>query len=265
MTDSQQMITSECPNGHRVRGTEMFLDEQVRCPRCRAVFTFAVPTSQAAPVIALGEEESKARTPAEEDRNARWHENAVSESSVMEILGDWTPPPPRPCPRCGVEVLGTQIVCHACGGDLSTSDIADSIETPVINTNQFEDLSVRRIMQPHEEIAFVNVHESLSVLQSFVRQTMHTRYLVCDQTLDQPLGMVHIKDILVADPELGVVDFPSIMTKLERIPERLPISSAFRHLQLTRQSIALVVNASGATTGIVTMKDILAKMMGVSS
>lgn len=180
-------------------------------------------------------------------------------------MGIESPPPPRPCPNCGVEVLGTQTVCHACGDDLSKSDIADSIETPVINTNQFEDVSVRRVMRPREEIAFVNIHDSRSALQTFVRQTMHTRDPVCDQTLDKPLGMVHMIDILVADPELGVIDFPTIMIKLERIPERLPISGAFRHLQLTRRSIALVVNASGATTGIVTMNDILAKMMGVSS
>jgi CBS domain-containing protein len=226
---------------------------------------FAVPTSQSVAVLAVAEENARSFSPTEEQQsNSSRREGDVSETAIAKLLGDWTPPPPRPCPHCGTEVLGTQTVCHECGDDLFSDNIADSIETPVIKTNQFEDVWVRRIMRPRDEVAFIDAHASLTSMQSFVRQTMHTRYPVCNQTLDKPLGVVHIKDILVVEPSTEVFDLSKIMTTLECIPERLPISGAFRHLQMTHRSIALVVSASRATTGIVTMQDLLAKMMGVS-
>ena len=242
----------------------MFLGKKVHCPRCREEFLFAVPTSESVAVLAVAEDNTGSSSTEEQQSSSSERVGDVSETMIGRILGDWTPPPPRTCPNCGTEVLGTQTICHGCGDDLWSDDISDSIETPVIRTNQFEDVWVRRIMRPRDEIAFIDIHASLASMQSFVRQTMHTRYPVCDQTPDNPLGVVHIKDILVAEPSREAFDLSKIMTTLECIPDRLPISGAFRHLQLTHQSIALVINASRVTTGIVTMKDLLAKMMGVS-
>lgn len=257
MSESQRMITTECPQGHRVRGTSVFLGKMVRCPRCGEEFLFSIPTSKSEAVLAVAEDSTTSSS-------TEQRVGDVSETMIGRILGDWTPPPPRPCPNCGTEVLGTQTVCHECGVDVWSDDIADSIETPVIKTNEFEDVWVRRIMRPREQIAFIDSHASLASMQNFVRQTMHTRYPVCDQTLDKPLGVVHIKDLLVMDPSSEAGDLAEIMTTLECIPERLPISGAFRHLQLTHQPIALAVNSARITTGIVTMQDVLAKMMGVA-
>ena len=241
----------------------MFLGKKVRCPRCREEFLFAVPTSESVAVLAVAEDNNRSSS-TEQQSSSSQPGSDVSESMIGKILGDWTPPPPRPCPNCGTEVLGTQTVCHGCGDDLWSDDISGSIETPVIKTNQFEDVWVRCIMRPRDEIAFIDIHASLASMQSFVRQSMHSQYPVCDKTLDNPLGVVHIKDILVAEPGTEAFDLSQFITPLERIPERLPISGAFRHLLLTHQSIALVIDAAGVTTGIVTMKDLLAKMMGVS-
>lgn len=236
----------------------------MRCPRCSEQFVFSIPTSRSEVVLAVAEDDASLSTDSAPHAPAS-PGGKVSDTMIGRILGDWTPPPPRPCPHCGAEVLGTQTVCHECGDDIWSDEIADSIETPAIRTNQFEDVLISRIMCPRDEIAFLDVHASLATMQSLAREKMHTRYPVCNQTLDQPLGVVHIKDLLVIDPSEDVVDLSGIMSTLEIIPDRLPISGAFRHLQLTQQPIALAINASKVTTGIVTMHDLLAKMMGISS
>ncbi len=261
---AEKMITTECPRGHRVRGTEEFLGQRVRCPRCREEFEFAAPTSQPAPVIAV-DATSTSSADSNTGATASETEEYASDTSIMRILGDWMPPPSRPCPECGAEIPVSMMTCENCNAVLSfhESDESEALESrPVINTNQFEDVAVRSIMRPRADIAFIDLHTPLAEMQQFVRRSMHTRYPVCDGTLDAALGVVHIKDILVIPVDSKEFDLSTIMTPLERVPEKLPISGAFRHLQLTHQSIALVINPSGAALGIITMKDILARMTG---
>ncbi len=130
------------------------------------------------------------------------------------------------------------------------------------NVCEFDDMIVRRVMLPRAEVDFFDVNEPVQNLTELVRQTMHTRYPVCDRSLDKVLGVVHIKDLLVLNPEEQGFDLKSILRPPKKIPETMPISRVLRHFQATHQLMAYVIDEYGTITGMVTLENVLEKIVG---
>ena len=277
-------VTTECPNGHRVRGNAELLGQTVRCPRCHDEFVFAPPSSHPVSVIAneADSTESLANAASGPSENP-----VVSDTGVMRILGDWVPPEQtKSCPRCGFSCTETAKLCQNCDFDLSAAEPDDVSDDQAIQFQplpagpsgpvrkvkkiqdtgradvfEFEDVIVRRVMQPRREIVFIDINQPLARLQEQVRETMHTRYPVCDHSLDQVLGIVHIKDILVVPADAQDFDIRTILRPVRQVPDTMPISKVFRHLQLTHQPIAFVIDEFETIIGMVTLKNILTTIL----
>ncbi|TWU04749.1 hemolysin family protein [Stieleria varia] len=130
------------------------------------------------------------------------------------------------------------------------------------NVFEFDDMIVRRVMLPRGEVAFFDINEPVSKLRDLVRRTMHTRYPVCDRSLDKVLGVVHIKDLLHVSPNDEQFDIRSIMRPPKKVPETMPISRVLRHFQATHQLMAFVIDEYGTITGMVTLENVLEKIVG---
>jgi CBS domain containing-hemolysin-like protein len=130
------------------------------------------------------------------------------------------------------------------------------------NVFEFDDMIVRRVMVPRGEVSYFDVHEPVEKFRELVRHTMHTRYPVCDRSLDRVLGVVHIKDLLNVNPEDDNFDIRSIMRPPKKLPETMPISRVLRHFQATHQLMAFVIDEYGTITGIVTLENVLERIVG---
>ena len=130
------------------------------------------------------------------------------------------------------------------------------------NVFEFDDLIVRRVMLPRGEVAFCDVNQSIGEFRELVRQTMHTRYPVCDGSLDRVLGVVHIKDLLNVATDDVEFDVRSIMRPPKKLPETMPISRVLRHFQATHQLMAFVIDEYGTITGMVTLENVLERIVG---
>ncbi|MFK8111322.1 MAG: hemolysin family protein [Rubripirellula sp.] len=134
------------------------------------------------------------------------------------------------------------------------------------NVFEFDDLIVRRVMVPRGEVAFFDVNQPMSKIVDQVRRSKHTRYPVCDGSLDQVLGVAHIKDLLIipesSDPDAPPFDLKSVMRPPKKVPETMPISRVLRHFQATHQLLALVIDEHGTVTGIVTLENVLEPIVG---
>ncbi|NND97212.1 MAG: CBS domain-containing protein [Pirellulaceae bacterium] len=293
MTDKPSTIVpGECPSGHRVRGYEYLLGKPVRCPRCHVEFIFHRPAEHPEPVIAVSPDAPDANTisPQIPDSNADTKNPStasVSDTGVMRILGNWEPPPDdgpfantdvRSCPLCQANVPVTDDVCPSCkehigavsksqkpalGFEGTTADLSASSGDRVgqINGIEFADLPVGRIMQPRPEIDFIDINDPLHSVRELMLATMHTRYPVCDGSLDKVLGVVHIKNLLVISPDSVNFDIRSIIEPAGQVPETFSLSQVFRHLRASHRKMGLVTNAGGAVTGLVTLESVLATML----
>ncbi len=130
------------------------------------------------------------------------------------------------------------------------------------NVFEFDDLIVRRVMLPRGEVEFFDINEPLDKLFELVRRTKHTRYPVCDRSLDRVLGVVHIKDLLIDPADNTEFDIRSNMRPPRKLPETMPISRVLRHFQATHQLMAFVIDEYGTITGMVTLENVLERIVG---
>ncbi|MFN9984722.1 MAG: hemolysin family protein, partial [Pirellula sp.] len=88
---------------------------------------------------------------------------------------------------------------------------------------EFDDMVCRRIMVPRNDIDFIDMNEDSDSILAMIRRTKHTRYPVCDGSLDTVLGVLHVKDITGANIQKGF-DWTSLMRPPKKVPENMPIS-----------------------------------------
>jgi CBS domain containing-hemolysin-like protein len=126
---------------------------------------------------------------------------------------------------------------------------------------EFDDIVCRRIMVPRGEIDFIDINEDTKLTLDMMRRTKHTRYPVCDGSLDEVLGVIHVKDLVGRDID-GQFDFRTIMRPPKKVPENMPISKLLRHFQGTHQLLAFVIDEYGTVIGVVTLENVLEEIIG---
>lgn len=126
---------------------------------------------------------------------------------------------------------------------------------------EFDDLICRRIMLPRRDVDFIDVSQSVDEIMAMIRRTRHTRYPVCDGSLDNVVGVLHIKDLLQEDDEQAI-DFRAIARPPRKVPESLPVGKLLRHFQGTHQLMAFVIDEHGTVIGIVTLENVMEQIVG---
>ena len=130
------------------------------------------------------------------------------------------------------------------------------------NVFEFDDMIVRRVMLPRGKVDFFDINQPVANLRELVRTTMHTRYPVCDGSLDKVLGVVHIKDLLTIPESDADFDIKTIIRPPKKVPETMPISKVLRHFQATHQLLAFVIDEHGTIVGMVTLENVLERIVG---
>ena len=158
-------------------------------------------------------------------------------------------------PRSEEEIRALLMQAHI-AGELSRS------EHRLINAVfEFDELICRRVMLPRADVVFLDASDSLSKLIETFNQTKHTRYPICDGSLDKIVGVVHIKDLIgnAADPGF---DWSAVIRPPQYVPETMPVRRLLRQFQSTRQHLAFLVDEYGTVSGIVTLDNILEAIIG---
>jgi len=126
---------------------------------------------------------------------------------------------------------------------------------------RFDDMVCRRVMVPRNDVEFFDINDPPPSCLELARRTKHTRYPVCNDSLDEVLGVVHMKDLIGV--EVGDdFDWKSIMRPPQKVPENMPISKLLKHFQTTHQLLALVIDEYGTVIGIVTLENVLEEIIG---
>ena len=126
---------------------------------------------------------------------------------------------------------------------------------------EFDDQVCRRIMLPRHDVDFVDVYQPVTDTMAMIRRTRHTRYPVCEGSLDNVLGVLHIKDLLREDLDEDF-DFREIARPPRKVPESLPVGKLLKHFQGTHQLMAFVIEEQGTVIGIVTLENVMEQIVG---
>ncbi len=123
----------------------------------------------------------------------------------------------------------------------------------------FDEVLCRQVMVPRNEVSFLDKTWTVAEAREHARQTLHTRYPVCDNSFDAPMGIVHLKDLLGLD---GAVLTESIARPIRTVPETMPIPRLLREMQSGHDHMVIVVDEHGSTVGIVTLENVLEQIVG---
>lgn len=126
---------------------------------------------------------------------------------------------------------------------------------------RFDDILTRQVMVPRRDVVFLDASWPLERGFDVARQSRHTRFPLCEGSLDSVVGLVHIKDLVGVASDRDV-DLRSVSRPLAHIPDTLPISRLLSQMQSSHQHMALVDDEYGAVVGIVTMENVVEQIVG---
>ncbi|RYF09316.1 MAG: HlyC/CorC family transporter [Deltaproteobacteria bacterium] len=141
-------------------------------------------------------------------------------------------------------------------------------EDLLLSMIEFSDTVIREIMVPRTEMVTIARGASRDEVQQLVLDAGHSRIPVYDDTIDNIIGVLHIKDLFVAqlqrDGGQKSPDFAlaHMLRPTFYVPEVMKISELLRDFQRRKTHLAIVVDEYGGTAGVVTLEDILEEIVG---
>jgi len=139
----------------------------------------------------------------------------------------------------------------------------------LINLASFGELRVDDVMVPRADIVGVEVSASLAELATVFREAQHSRLPIYRETLDDPLGMVHIKDVMALLVPKDFAQSPpqdNILKRIRRdvlfVPPSMRVVDLLIKMQKSRIHMALVIDEYGGTDGLVTIEDLVEEIVG---
>lgn len=127
------------------------------------------------------------------------------------------------------------------------------------NALKFDDFKIKDIIVEKEKVTFINSEYSKEKILEIIKRYKYTRFPVYSGTKDNIIGVLNIKDIIINNENDDIKQFirePLFVSGKDNIDE------IFKSMQLNNKHIAIVKNAEGKVEGMITMEDIIEKLLG---
>ena len=160
------------------------------------------------------------------------------------------------------------------GEEATTLDAGETLSERALvsNIRTMRGQRVDDIMIPRADIVAVEATATLAELTEAFREGAHSRLPVYRETLDDPIGFIHVKDVALArgfGPETGaapVAPTPFLIADFIRpmlvVPPSMLTGRLMQRMQQRRVHMALVVDEYGGVDGLVTIEDLVEQIVG---
>ncbi len=143
------------------------------------------------------------------------------------------------------------------------SRISTRYRAMLLSILDLEKVTVDDVMVPHNEIVGIDLDAEDDDIESIVSRSEHTRLPVYRDTIDQVVGILHLRRLAnLAHRQLTRASLLRLVDEPYFVPEGTPLSTQLVQFQRRRERIALVVDEYGDIQGIVTLEDILEEIVG---
>ncbi len=140
--------------------------------------------------------------------------------------------------------------------------VIENDEKQIINNLfDFGDSKAKDVMIPKIDMTLADVNTSYQQIISLFRDTQYTRIPIFDDNADNVIGILNIKDLILAPVEKAF-SIKNIMREPFYTYEQKNTSDLFKEMQQNSHSIAIVLDEYGATTGMITTEDLLEEIVG---
>ena len=131
------------------------------------------------------------------------------------------------------------------------------------NLFRLKDIRAGEIRIPMIDITGISVDASFEELKRLMTGEKFTRVPVYEQTLDNIIGVIHVKDILCAMMEEEEISVKKLMTgSILFVPPSARALDLLREMQAKKAQMAIIIDEYGGTDGLITLEDLLEEIVG---
>jgi len=147
--------------------------------------------------------------------------------------------------------------------EAETAGVVEPAERSMISgVLRLGDRPVRAVMTPRLDVDWIDLDMDEADIRETIRRSGHSRLVAARGTLDEPAGVLHVKDVLDALLIGQKLDIGSLVRRAPVIHDRFDALEAVEHLKQPGVQMVLVVDEHGAFEGVITRADILSSIAG---
>ena len=124
------------------------------------------------------------------------------------------------------------------------------------------DTAVKEVMIPRIDVDFIPLDMETEELLKRVAESGHSRFPVYDESIDNVVGVLYVKDLINSFAKKEPIDLEKIIRKPFFVPESKRIDGLLREFKRRHVHIAIAVDEYGGISGIVCMEDIIEEIVG---
>jgi putative hemolysin len=127
----------------------------------------------------------------------------------------------------------------------------------------FGDKTVREVMTPRPNMVAISADSTLDDLRRLVINEQFSRIPVYEDTIDQVIGFVHVRDMFELDHgDRSQRTVRELIRPVRLVPETKPVNDLLREMQRDGAHMAVVIDEYGNTAGLATMEDMVEEILG---
>ena len=181
---------------------------------------------------------------------------------------DQSPRPETPPKSRGVRAFLKRLRRRPAAVPQPSGSAADRAVDIVDQAEAFKSLRIEDVMTPRADIAAIEISTPFDEVVGEFVEIEHSRMPIYRDTLDDPVGVVHVKDVfkLLADEARRPAGTEPVLHRLRRevlyVPASMRAADLLLRMQASRIHLALVIDEFGGTDGLVTMEDLVEAVVG---
>jgi CBS domain containing-hemolysin-like protein len=126
----------------------------------------------------------------------------------------------------------------------------------------FGETVIREVMVPRPDMVAIDAQTDINEVRQRIIDAGLSRIPVYRDTMDEILGVLHVKDLFTAETSAAVPDIRALLRPAIYVPEIMQISELLKEFQRRKTHLAIVVDEYGGTAGLVTLEDVLEEIVG---
>ncbi|MDH4101975.1 MAG: hemolysin family protein [Thermoleophilia bacterium] len=181
----------------------------------------------------------------------------VSANGVLRLLRV------KPAPA-GMIAYTREDIRHSVAAAEDVGEFQEAEEEMLYKVFDFASKEVSAVMVPRPEVVAISVDMPPEDALATVVDSPFTRYPVYRESLDEIVGVLHVRDLFGAMHDLGMasISLEAILRPAYVVPETKDLAALLADFRRGKQHMAVVVDEYGAMQGIVTLEDVLEEIVG---
>ncbi len=169
----------------------------------------------------------------------------------------------RPAPA-GMIAFTREDIRQSVAAAEDSGEIQTAEEEMLYKVFDFAEKEAADVMVARPEVVALSVEVPPEEALRLVLESPYTRYPVYRESLDDIVGILHVRDLVSAlnDSAIADVELAGLLRPAYVVPETKDLGALLGEFRRTNQHMAIVVDEYGATMGIVTLEDVLEEIVG---